>query len=753
MGVAVAVSHLRHKVSSASLHSVKVSYLVDSIPILSHTRNKLRGRLLPTWNSIVLRNRIQPQMKCVSLTAWKFSAVLILGSLPTAAQTSPATSAPDPARTAVTTAAPANATTQSAAPAKSANSAQTLPQQIAALPPLVNPGIDTTAQGKAMLEHLNDVLRFYRASTTQIQKVGEPSDALYGEQASQFAAQIGQNAFQSARNVAALFNRLQASGTASGGAQPPDDGDNDNAQPQEPTTAQRLTAARTRVQARIADLASQDAALDKQIGTAKGKTLAELQQRDEQLEGQLELQKAMLDAMTRLSSMADAQTATGLAGDVERLLRAAPELAAPTKPIAAPPVLEGLSAVRQSGVSTQAIALFQLLGARAEIDSRIHDLDALKKQATDLRTPILSLLRSTIQQGNAAMQAPANLSDAEALRATRKHYDTLSSTFRVLSTATLPSSQEVLLLESARANLTAWRTVVNAEYNTLLRSLLTRVVSIALALLVLFIVSGIWQRLTVKYVRDIRRRRQILIIRRTVLGFLTGVVLIFGFVTQFSSLATFAGFITAGIAVGLQTILLSVAAYFFIVGRYGVRVGDRITVAGVTGDVIEVGLVRFYMSELTGTGTELHLTGRVAVFANSVLFQSGTPLYKQMPGTEYAWHELTVRLKPGADYRAATDAILNAVTATYNTYRASIEAQHQRVEEWMDTALEKPGIEPRLQLTEAGLQYAVLFPVEIKNAASTDEAMIHTLLHDMENNEAVKNGIAASPQVKAVVKG
>jgi small-conductance mechanosensitive channel len=649
--------------------------------------------------------------------------------------------------------APASATAQTAVPAKSSTSALTLPQQIAALPRLANPGIDTTVQGKALLEHLNDVLRFYRASTTQIQKVGEPSDALYGEQASQQSAQIGQTAFQSARNLAALFNRLQPGNTPSGSAQQTDDTDDDNAQSQEPTTAQRLNVARAKVQARITDLTAQDAALDKQISTAKAKALPALRQQDEQLEGQLELQKAMLDAMNKVSSMADAQTATGLAGDVERLLRAAPELASPTKPATAPPLLESLSAVRESGVSTQAIALFQLLGTRRDIDTRIRELDALKKQATDLRAPILSLLRSTIQQGDAAMQSPANTSDAEALTATRKHYDALSSTFRVLSTATLPTSQEVLLLESARANLMSWRTVVDAEYGTLLRSLLLRVVFIALALLTLFILSGVWQRLTVKYVRDIRRRRQILIIRRTVLGFLTGVVLIFGFVTQFSSLATFAGFITAGIAVGLQTILLSVAAYFFIVGRYGVRVGDRITVAGVTGDVIEVGLVRFYMSELTGTGTELHPTGRVAVFANSVLFQSGTPLYKQMPGTEYAWHELTVRLKPDADYRAATSAILYAVTTIYDTYRDSIEGQHQRVEAWMDTAVEKPGIEPRLQLAESGLQYAVLFPVEIKNASSTDEAIIHTLLHDMENNSVVKDAIAAPPQVKAVVKG
>ena len=62
------------------------------------------------------------------------------------------------------------------------------------------------------------------------------------------------------------------------------------------------------------------------------------------------------------------------------------------------------------------------------------------------------------------------------------------------------------------------------------------------------------------------------------MGFLIAAVLTMGVVSDFSSLATFAGFATAGIAVGLQAVLLSVAAYFFVIGRYGIRIGDRISV-------------------------------------------------------------------------------------------------------------------------------------------------------------------------------
>ena len=170
-----------------------------------------------------------------------------------------------------------------------------------------------------------------------------------------------------------------------------------------------------------------------------------------------------------------------------------------------------------------------------------------------------------------------------------------------------------------------------------------------------------------------------MLLRRIVTDILLAIVLALGFVSEFGSLATFAGFLTAGIAVALQTIILSVAAYFFLIGRHGVRVGDRITVSGVTGDVIDVGLVRLYLMELGGAGADLHPTGRVVVVSNSVLFQ-GAPFFKQIPGTAYAWHEVAVKLEPGGDYTMAESKLLEAVNSVYAQYRVIIEQQSQTLE-------------------------------------------------------------------------
>lgn len=651
---------------------------------------------------------------------------------------------PEPAAASVSSA------TAAASAAQPTSTSLTLQQQIAKLPPLQGTGIDVQAEQKDLLTHLNAVLRFYRLAVSSVQSVGEPSDVLYRDQTATQALQIAQLAFTAAKNLAALLGKVAeqpSQGTAPVSADAAG----------EPTEAQRFASARTRVQGQLADLQQQQLALQSQISKAKAKDLPALRQREEQIEGGLELQRATVDVLNRIGTFSEAQQHTGLAGDIDRLQRSAPELAAKAGRPVPPPPLESLSAEHDAGVTSQAAALFQLLSTRRAIDALVKSTDTLRVQGTHLRTPVLNILRSTVQAGQTLSQQSVDLAatpttDAQDLVATRKRFDQLTATFQVLAQAALPLSQEVVLLENQRTALITWRSAVDAEYRLVLRDLLLRVVSIAIALGVLAILSQLWSRATVRYVHDLRRRRQLLLIRRAVIGFLGGLIVIFGFVTQFSSLATFAGFITAGIAVGLQSILLSVAAYFFIVGRYGVRVGDRITVAGVTGDVVEVGLVRFYLTELVGTGTELHSTGRVAVFANSVLFQTGTPLYKQLPGTEYAWHELVAKLKPQADSGSVRTVIERLVSEVYAGYSARLDLQHQQVESWMGTAIEAPAVSSRLQLAENGLQLVVLFPVEIGGAAETDQRIAEALIRELDGDDALKNGVDGIPLIKAAIK-
>jgi len=91
------------------------------------------------------------------------------------------------------------------------------------------------------------------------------------------------------------------------------------------------------------------------------------------------------------------------------------------------------------------------------------------------------------------------------------------------------------------------------------------------------------------------------------------------------------GFAAAGIAFALQNVILSVAGYFSMVAPNGIRVGDRVSLQGpfgyVHGEVLEIGLVRLRLRELSAD--RLEPTGRTVVFPNSVVF-TGT-FFKDPP--------------------------------------------------------------------------------------------------------------------------
>jgi small-conductance mechanosensitive channel len=93
-------------------------------------------------------------------------------------------------------------------------------------------------------------------------------------------------------------------------------------------------------------------------------------------------------------------------------------------------------------------------------------------------------------------------------------------------------------------------------------------------------------------------------LRRIALWTLVVIIIGFTFASELGSIVTFAGLITAGLAVAMQSVLVSIVGYFFLIGKYGIRVGDRVQIGEVSGEIIELGMVRMYLMELAGRGSD-----------------------------------------------------------------------------------------------------------------------------------------------------
>jgi small-conductance mechanosensitive channel len=593
--------------------------------------------------------------------------------------------------------------------------------------------------GEAVINHLNAVIKLYRNASAELQTGGAPSDVIYQDNEKNLAAEVVRLAFQAARAEAAAIRATEKGASAS-------------------SSAQSSAQMEARNKARIADVQAKIDAIDKQMAAVpKNKRDAQIAQK-QALEGELNLDNAVQEVIQKRAAFMEGggdNGAEGLEGRINKLAHSVPGVFAAVndqKPGTPGKPTEQSEANKQlnPGLVSQALSLYAAITSVHQIDQLNEQTAGVRQTANDLRQPLRDALVADIKKGRDLTDQTVSGQNPPA---SPQQFQELTDHFKRLSAVVLPLSQEIVALDQSSANLMEWRTAILHESKYEARALFVRAGMILLALGIVLALSEVWRRLTYKYISDARRRRQFLLLRRFVIGFLIGLVLILGFVSEFSSLATFAGFVTAGIAVGLQTVLLSVAAYFFVVGRYGIHVGDRVSVSGVTGDVIDISLVRLYLMELAGTGIDLFPTGRVVVFANSVLFQAATPLFKQIPGTEYAWHEVVFNLVPGGNHKVAQEKLFQAVTSIHDQYREGFERQLGLVERRIEVQLKTPSPDARLQFGDTGLELQIRYPVEIRNESVTDEQVTRKVLEVIQSDPQVQAAVVGTPKIRAAIKG
>ena len=361
----------------------------------------------------------------------------------------------------------------------------------------------------------------------------------------------------------------------------------------------------------------------------------------------------------------------------------------------------------------------------------MKDTTALQTELTGTRSRLLATVRQLVGSGLASIAAGSTAQ----LAAQRQTIQAATGQLTELSSVIIPLSEQALILSDAQATLEDWSHAVAAQESSVASYLGLRFGVLLAWVVAVLVFAEIWRRVTFRFLPDARRRRPFLILRRMVITIALILVVTFNLISQFGSVATYAGFVTAGLAVALQNVILAVVAYFFLIGRYGVRVGDRVTIAGVTGRVVDVSLFRIYLLELVGP--DLHSTGRMVVLSNAVLFQP-TAFFKQIPGAEYLWHSVTLTIVATADVEKAYSGLDAAANKVYDTYRAAIQRQHDLAQRFIEFETAAPVPEVRVRLTDNGLECVVRYPVVPEKSARIDQQMLEALRKALEGDEQLQ---------------
>ena len=119
----------------------------------------------------------------------------------------------------------------------------------------------------------------------------------------------------------------------------------------------------------------------------------------------------------------------------------------------------------------------------------------------------------------------------------------------------------------------------------------------------------------------------------------------------FQAVSTYLGLLSAGLAIALQTPLVNLAGWAFILWRQPLKVGDRIQLGDHRGDVIDQRIFMFSLIEIGNWVDSDQSTGRVIHIPNGKIFTDVLANYSQ--GFQYIWNEIPVLVTFESDWRKA----------------------------------------------------------------------------------------------------
>jgi len=235
----------------------------------------------------------------------------------------------------------------------------------------------------------------------------------------------------------------------------------------------------------------------------------------------------------------------GLASQIDALERSVPEvvnkqLSAGEQTNQPPAITAKTGELQATSIWGTIHALFDTTDKLGRLRDQQRQTEELLAAAKRLQAPMQASFVAMSGQSEKLMNEP-DTQDPTALAQQKADVDRLTSQYKLLGSALLPLSEQIVLLETYQKNLASWYGAVKNDYSANLRGFLMRILGVAAALAIVLAIFDAWRRAIVRYVPDVRRRYQFLLLRKIMLWLAIGLVILFAVVSELGSLATLRG--------------------------------------------------------------------------------------------------------------------------------------------------------------------------------------------------------------------
>jgi small-conductance mechanosensitive channel len=272
---------------------------------------------------------------------------------------------------------------------------------------------------------------------------------------------------------------------------------------------------------------------------------------------------------------------------------------------------------------------------------------------------------------------------------------------------------------------------LGGERNSMLLALVRRIVFFLIFASLIWILARLFKRIPGRIVKQEQDR---FYINKLITYSGRLVVTIIFLYTVFGELGSFSavlGLTGAGIAIALQDVIVSFVAWFFIIGRRGLSIGDRIEVSSVRGDVVDIGVLRIVVQEVGNWVSNDVPTGRRVFVPNSFVFKNYFFNYtKPQP---FINDEIELTFTFETDWQDAVDLVLARARNVMNEFFNEEQGEEELVPQDESFTHWGAGVSPSMpavytRIAASGVELRLVYYTRVRERNKMRDAMNRAIL-------------------------
>lgn len=260
-----------------------------------------------------------------------------------------------------------------------------------------------------------------------------------------------------------------------------------------------------------------------------------------------------------------------------------------------------------------------------------------------------------------------------------------------------------------------------------------KIISVITGLIIINLLARGARRILLKQIEsnDTRYRLRKLV---NAFGALFSIILItVVFSNKLGSLTVAIGVAGAGIAFALQEVIASIAGWVAISFGNFYSVGDRVQLGGISGDVIDIGVLRTTVME-TGQWVKAdQYNGRIVRIANSFVFKE--PVFNYSGDFPFLWDEITVPVKYGSDQRLAREILKKIADESLGAFVPKAQQTWQLMVN--KYRIEDARVEPAVTLiaNDNWMEFTIRYVTDFKMRRSSKDTLFTRILEEFDASE------------------